>query len=183
MVAHELLGAPMVLAPLTTTSMPEEVVWLHHPPPLALRSARRSRPRRKPGASDLPAISSTPSAQMTIHSAGATTPCTSSPSETRSASSTTSASELPRSQSSSSTSTPTTPPPRGSTANAAPVNPVGPSAGPVCSSRPTSAPSSQTLSMRFTAAPVSQWSPIDDSLVSDDPARPDFPRCCLFAAP
>lgn len=28
--AHELLGAPMVLAPLTSTDLAVEVIWLHH---------------------------------------------------------------------------------------------------------------------------------------------------------
>ncbi len=28
--AHEVLGAPMVLPPLSETALPDEVVWLHH---------------------------------------------------------------------------------------------------------------------------------------------------------
>ncbi|GAB5454747.1 MAG: hypothetical protein Hens2KO_09760 [Henriciella sp.] len=28
--AHELLGAPKVLAPLATTNLPSDVIWLHH---------------------------------------------------------------------------------------------------------------------------------------------------------
>ena len=28
--AHELIGAPMVLSPLAETNLPEEVIWLHH---------------------------------------------------------------------------------------------------------------------------------------------------------
>jgi len=30
LVAHEALGAPMVLPPLLATDLPEEVIWLHH---------------------------------------------------------------------------------------------------------------------------------------------------------
>ena len=30
LVAHETLGAPMVLPPLLTTDLPEEVIWLHN---------------------------------------------------------------------------------------------------------------------------------------------------------
>jgi hypothetical protein len=30
LVAHELLGAPLVLPPLSSTGLPENVVWLHH---------------------------------------------------------------------------------------------------------------------------------------------------------
>ena len=30
LIAHELLGAPSVLKPLATTTLPEEVIWLHH---------------------------------------------------------------------------------------------------------------------------------------------------------
>ena len=29
-VAHELLGAPKVLAPLATSNLPTDVIWLHH---------------------------------------------------------------------------------------------------------------------------------------------------------
>ncbi|MEE4143529.1 MAG: hypothetical protein V2I26_01935 [Halieaceae bacterium] len=30
LVAHEALGAPMVLPPLLATDLPEDVIWLHH---------------------------------------------------------------------------------------------------------------------------------------------------------
>lgn len=30
LIGHEVLGAPMVLPPLLTSDLPEEVIWLHH---------------------------------------------------------------------------------------------------------------------------------------------------------
>jgi hypothetical protein len=30
LIAHELLGAPMVLPPLSKTDMPDAVIWFHH---------------------------------------------------------------------------------------------------------------------------------------------------------